>query len=192
MALRDQGGLAQADTGYLVLLITLVQSALASLMLILLPLLILRGRSRSPDGATLPQWRVTGYYFWPLGSASSSSRSASSSASRFSWDIRSLQLRWCWQPFSCPQVSGAVFPHGSGHTGPAVAAAVAAIAALAAALSPRAAILLLKPALVAWPFAAKVAITLLLIAPLGIAMGMPFPLGLGTVAAEAPRLVPWA
>ena len=51
---------------------------------------------------------------------------------------------------------------------------------------------MLETALLAAPFAAKVVITLLLIAPLGIAMGVPFPLGLAAVASEAPRLVPWA
>ena len=51
---------------------------------------------------------------------------------------------------------------------------------------------LLETALLAAPFAAKVIITLLLIAPLGVAMGVPFPLGLVAVASEAPRLVPWA
>jgi hypothetical protein len=36
------------------------------------------------------------------------------------------------------------------------------------------------------------AIAIGLIAPLGLAMGLPFPLGLGRVAKQAPNLVPWA
>jgi hypothetical protein len=38
----------------------------------------------------------------------------------------------------------------------------------------------------------KILLSLLLLAPLAFCMGMPFPLGLATLAAGAPRLVPWA
>lgn len=43
-----------------------------------------------------------------------------------------------------------------------------------------------------WPDPAKVMVSVLLIAPLAFAMGMPFPLGLSRVSALAPQLVPWA
>jgi spermidine synthase len=46
--------------------------------------------------------------------------------------------------------------------------------------------------LVALPDAPKIAIALLLIAPLAFCMGMPFPLALSRVAASTPGLVPWA
>jgi hypothetical protein len=46
--------------------------------------------------------------------------------------------------------------------------------------------------LVALPDAPKIAIALLLIAPLAFCMGMPFPLALSRVSAWAPGLVPWA
>jgi hypothetical protein len=42
------------------------------------------------------------------------------------------------------------------------------------------------------PDPAKIAISALLVAPLAFAMGMPFPLGLGRLAASAEALVPWA
>ena len=42
------------------------------------------------------------------------------------------------------------------------------------------------------PTLAKMAITLLLIAPLAFCMGMPFPLGLAQIARNNPLLVPWA
>jgi hypothetical protein len=42
------------------------------------------------------------------------------------------------------------------------------------------------------PDPAKVALSLALIAPLALCMGMPFPLGLSHVSAAAPALVPWA
>ena len=46
--------------------------------------------------------------------------------------------------------------------------------------------------LLGWSFAARLAATLALIAPLGIAMGMPFPLGLALVEGRASDLLPWA
>jgi hypothetical protein len=39
---------------------------------------------------------------------------------------------------------------------------------------------------------ARIVLSLALIAPLGFFMGMPFPLGLTRVSAQAPALVPWA
>jgi hypothetical protein len=42
------------------------------------------------------------------------------------------------------------------------------------------------------PDLARIAIAALLVAPLAFAMGIPFPLGLGRVAASAEALVPWA
>lgn len=43
-----------------------------------------------------------------------------------------------------------------------------------------------------WPFGARVALTVLGLAPLGMVMGMPFPRLLGKLQEEAPALVPWA
>jgi hypothetical protein len=40
--------------------------------------------------------------------------------------------------------------------------------------------------------AARVAVSLLAIAPLAFCMGMPFPLGLQQLAADAPDSIPWA
>jgi hypothetical protein len=42
-----------------------------------------------------------------------------------------------------------------------------------------------------WPKAAKVAVTVALLAPLGYLMGMPFPLGIKRADLSAPRMVPW-
>ena len=56
--------------------------------------------------------------------------------------------------------------------------------------------LALLPPLFAWLLpladAVKVGVSLILIAPLGFAMGMPFPLGLARVSARLPDMVPWA
>jgi hypothetical protein len=46
--------------------------------------------------------------------------------------------------------------------------------------------------LMGWPLAAKCVVAVGLIAPLGFAMGLPFPLGLSRVAESTPALLPWA
>lgn len=51
---------------------------------------------------------------------------------------------------------------------------------------------LLSGPLLGWPFGARVALTVLGLAPLGMAMGMPFPRLLGKLQDDAPSLVPWA
>jgi spermidine synthase len=42
------------------------------------------------------------------------------------------------------------------------------------------------------PFAARVIVAVSILIPLGIVLGMPFPLGIGRVGANHPHLVPWA
>lgn len=42
------------------------------------------------------------------------------------------------------------------------------------------------------PFVARLAVAFVLLAPLGVLAGMPFPLGLRSLAGRAPALVPWA
>jgi hypothetical protein len=149
------------------------------------PLIVLRPRSRAEQKA-LPYWRVA-LYFLSLG---------------FGFifiEISFIQrfTLFLGHPLAAITVVLAAFlvyaGIGSGlclrlrTSGTALAAAVAAIATFANLALP-----LLETALLAAPSAAKVIITLLLIAPLGVAMGVPFPLGLGAVSSEAPRLVPWA
>jgi len=43
-----------------------------------------------------------------------------------------------------------------------------------------------------FPFAARVALAVSILIPLGIVLGMPFPLGLGKVGTNHPHVVPWA
>ncbi len=86
--------------------------------------------------------------------------------------------------------SGASTRLGERLGGTAIVAAVAAIAVVALAY-----LGLLPPLLAALrplPDAAKIALSLALIAPLAFAMGMPFPLGLARLARRAPGWIPWA
>jgi hypothetical protein len=64
---------------------------------------------------------------------------------------------------------------------------VLAVVFLTAALTP-----LVFASTLGWELPWRVAISALLVAPLGIVLGMPFPTGLRIVAREAPALIPWA
>jgi hypothetical protein len=46
--------------------------------------------------------------------------------------------------------------------------------------------------LITLPDGARIALSLLLVAPLAFCMGMPFPLGLASLSGRAAHLVPWA
>ena len=79
---------------------------------------------------------------------------------------------------------------GRGSAVRGIALAVVVIAFLAATYL--LALPLIFERLLALPDAAKIAIALLLIAPLAVFMGMPFPLGLGHVGARSEAFIPWA
>jgi hypothetical protein len=64
---------------------------------------------------------------------------------------------------------------------------LAALVAVYAALAP-----LVYKALLPWPFPARLLATFLLLAPLGVLMGLPFPAGLSYLSRRAPSRVPWA
>ena len=66
MALRGQGGLTLLDSGYLILVLTLAQATVASLLLVLLPLVWLRRHAAGP--VAVARWRVA-VYFLGLGFA---------------------------------------------------------------------------------------------------------------------------
>ncbi|MDP7342901.1 MAG: SAM-dependent methyltransferase, partial [Alphaproteobacteria bacterium] len=69
----------------------------------------------------------------------------------------------------------------------AIAAAIAALAGIYIGVLP-----VLLNALLALPEGARIALAVLLIAPLAFLMGMPFPLGLARLGRQAPGLIPWA
>ncbi|WP_246777150.1 SAM-dependent methyltransferase [Microvirga sp. VF16] len=190
LAQRAQGGLTQVDAGYLVVLATLLQSAVASLVLILLPLAVLRARHRHRKPGTVARWQVV-LYFLALG---------------FGFifiEISFIQrfTLFLGHPLAAIAVVLAAFlvfaGLGSGIAAPLALRRRAVIVIAVAGIIAFAGIYLiglpvLLPSLVSLPAPLKTAITLVLIAPLGFVMGLPFPLGLERVAAEAPDLVPWA
>ena len=188
-ALRQQGGAGLIEWGYLILVATLVQAVIAGLLLILLPLA--RVERDWPRGTALRM----GGYFMLLGLA-------------FLFvEIAFIQkfILFLSHPLYAVAVVlagflvfaglGSAFSEAlatrleaAGRS--AVTLAVASIAAIAIVQ------VLLLPTmfqgLIGQPDVVRIVVSIALIAPLAFFMGMPFPLGLARVAAEAPAFIPWA
>lgn len=189
IALRRVGGATLIEWGYLILVATLLQAAVAGLVLILLPLS--RVKRNWPAG-TAPRM---GAYFLLLGFA-----------------FLFIEMAFI-QKFilflSHPLYSVAVVLSGflvfaglgsawsntlarkcerSGRSPVAMAAGIIAILTLV--------YVFLLPWLfqrcIGYSDAVKIAMSIALIAPLAVGMGMPFPLGLKHVAETAPDFIPWA
>jgi hypothetical protein len=189
LALRERGGASLIEWGYPVLIATLVQAAIAGALLILLPLLRVE---RSWVPGTGP--RMGGYFFL-LGLA-------------FLFiEIAFIQkfILFLGHPLYAVAavLSGFLIFAGSGsllsrrwalwsarHGRSPIATAAGGIVVLVVLY------LLLLPAvfdaLAAFATGVRIGAALLLLAPLAILMGMPFPLGLARLAATAPGFIPWA
>ncbi len=189
LALRTFGGAGLIEWGYLILVATLLQAAVAGAALILLPLLWVK--RNWPAGTSSRM----GSYFLLLGFA-----------------FLFIEMAFI-QKFilflSHPLYSVAVVLCGFlifAGLGSALSTGVSAwlrargrspVMMIVAGIVVLAMIYLaLLPPLFQWfigfPDFLKIAISIALIAPLAVFMGMPFPLGLRHIAATAPDFVPWA
>jgi len=189
MALRKAGGAGLIEWGYLVVVATFLQAALLGLVLILLPLSV--ARHAWPAGAG----RNFGFYFLLLGLAFLFVEMAF---------IQKFILFLSNPLYSVAVVlSGFLVFAGIGSAlsqrfssrlpWPAVSpvtVAVAAIGMLALLYIPL--LPLVFDRFIGLPDAARIVLSLALIAPLGFFMGMPFPLGLARLSQLAPGFVPWA
>ena len=193
LALRSQSGAALIEWGYPVLFATLAQAALLSVALIVLPLWL-----RRRAGGNASERRRVMVYFMCLGLA-------------FLFvEIAFIQrfVLFLGHPITAVAVvlSGFLVFAGVGSgfaskfAARIMAGRLAALTPIGVAVIAIAAIALLYVAvlpstfahLIALPDAARIALSLVLIAPLAFFMGMPFPLGLARVSRHAPELVPWA
>jgi spermidine synthase len=199
--LRLRGGAGLLEWGYLLLVATLLQALAAGALLILLPLTLTLALSRRRAAAATPLQRPSvargrfGAYFFLLGLA-------------FLFvEIAFIQkfILFLAHPLYAVAVVLAGFlvfaglgsassqwlacrlPGGARDAVPLAVALLAAIVMLYLALLP-----LLFEWLIGGGDAVRVAASLALIAPLAFCMGMPFPLGLRRLAAEAPDFIPWA
>jgi len=190
MQLRERGGAPLADAGYLVMVATLAQAVIASLLLILLPIWIYQRRI-NPVKQGVRRTRVMGYFFI-LGLA-------------FLFiEIAFIQkfLLFLHHPLYAIAVvlsSFLVFSGlGSawlGRVSPGsrsrlLSQAITGIVVLGTLYLLSLGSLLEQ--LASLPDVMRILICAVLIAPLAFCMGMPFPLGLARLAEYAPDLIPWA
>jgi spermidine synthase len=184
------GGPALLELGYLILVATVIQAALVGVVLIVLPLGAVRRAAAGPEAG--PRLVRVLLYFGALGLA-------------FLFvEIAFIQrfVLFLGHPLYAVAVVLAAFlvfaGIGSGLSPRLAARAGARATPLAVAVIVAVALIyiLLLPALFEWlrplPIAARIVASLALIAPLALAMGMPFPLGLSRLSEAAPHLVPWA
>ena len=191
LALRAQGGLPLVEWGFVILVATLVQGAIAAALLILLPLLALRA-PRTMGTPAPSRWRVV-LFFASLGLA-------------FLFIEIAFMQRFAvflGHPLYAIAVvlAGLLVFAGLG------AGATERLARVAGRMSPislaAAGIIVVGGAYIGllpyvfeaaqgWPVASRIALALVLLGPIGFLLGMPFPLGLKALGARAPALVPWA
>ena len=189
IALRKVGGAGLIEWGYLVLIATLAQAIIAGLLLVLLPLTFAR---RSWPAATAPRM---GSYFLLLGFAFLFIEMAF---------IQKFILFLSHPLYSVAVVlSGFLIFAGIG------SALSAQLAKRLEAMGQRPIVIVTTGILVlslayifllpvvferfiGYPDIVKIVLSVLLIAPLALGMGMPFPLGLDRLAESAPDFIPWA
>ena len=193
LELRQRGGSALLETGYLTLVITLLLALALSLLLILLPLFLV---NRNPESAATSigfgKLRVLGY-FGALG------------LGFLLIEISFLQkfILLLHHPLYAAAVVLSSFLVAAGlgsafaqrFAGTLRAQRINAYAVLGIILLGSAYLLLLGPLLQwagGWSLAARMLLSIILIAPLGFCMGMPFPLGLASISIGAAPLTPWA
>jgi len=192
--LRAQGGAVLLDSGYLVLVATLVQAVVLALVLVLLPLRALGSGDR---GSSHSRLRI-GAYFVSLGLAFLLIEIAMLSRLTLllghPWIAANVGLaamllcaglgslhaqRWV----SASKVDDAVLDRRIAW----------AVRAIVLGLAWQFVVLVAAHALTSsWPLAWRAFVGFIGIAPLAFAMGMPFPLGLARLSRSAPAFVPWA
>ncbi|MCZ6655108.1 MAG: SAM-dependent methyltransferase, partial [Planctomycetota bacterium] len=196
--LGKAGAVQFVEWGYVILVATLALAAIASLVIIILPLRTLKRGDEADAGEMRPARLVV--YFLALGLAFLFIEIAF--IQRFTLflghPLYAVTVVLCaflvfaglgsgYAERFADRLSGAAW---SALLRSPIGVAVAGIIVVAGAY------LLILPVLFDWllslPQPAKVAISIVLIAPLAFCMGMPFPLGLRQVSDRVPDWVPWA
>lgn len=185
-ALREQGGIGLLDWSYPLLVATLVQAFAASILLILAPLAVSRCRRMLPSA-----WAVL--YFLSIGLAFMFMEIAfiQKFVLFLAHPLYAVAVVLC--AFLIFAAAGSWLA-GRGRRGATnsrnVTLAVMVLGALA--LLYLAILPSLFQALIHLPDAAKIAISVGLIAPLAVCMGVPFPTGMMRLACTAQDAIPWA
>jgi spermidine synthase len=189
LSLRNQGGLPLVEWGYPILIATLLQATLFSVLFILAPLWIMRSRQKRTGR------KFIGFYFFLLGLAFLFVEIAF---------IQKFTL-FLFHPLYAIAVviSAFLFFAGLGSQSSDRFAKLCRDRSVSPVLTAVAGIgvvslfyLVFLPLLFNWlmPLAdwIKVIVSIVLIAPLAFFMGMPFPLGLSEVIKSFPEYMPWA
>lgn len=181
-ALRGQGGMPLLDWSYPLLVATLLQAVAASALLILAPLALSRCRRSLPGAPAALYFLAIGFAFMFM-------------------EIAFIQkfVLFLAHPLYAVAValcSFLVFAAlgswlgGRSHSAGKVPLAVTAMAVLAFLY------IVLLPglflALIHWPDAARILVSVLLVAPLATCMGVPFPAGMARLAVTREEAIPWA
>jgi spermidine synthase len=191
LALRARGGMGLLELGYIVLVAALLQAVVVSVVLIVLPLLWMR-RSDGAGDSTWSRGVLVGYFLF-IGLA-------------FLFiEIAFIQIfvRFLGHPVYSVTVilaSFLLFAAAGSRLTEAFEDSVSDARKLAIAVSTIAAICVLYVAVlpaVLTHFAGvgglwRAAIAVMLVAPLALAMGMPFPLGMRSLTGRRSDLIPWA
>jgi hypothetical protein len=189
--LRHRGGGALLETGYLTLVITLVLALLFSLLLILIPLVFIRRDApQTPGYANRPG--LAGYFF-ALGLGFLLIEIAFLQKFILLLQHPAYAAAVVLASFLVAAGAGSAYAQRYAHrfrAGKITAAAVTVIIVLGLSY-----LALFEPLIqfaASWRLGMKILLAIALIAPLGFCMGMPFPLGLSTLASGPPSLTAWA
>ncbi|MCK5481713.1 MAG: SAM-dependent methyltransferase [Gammaproteobacteria bacterium] len=192
LRLRGQGGLPLLETGYPVIIATLAQAVLLSLALVLLPLLLIKKQDASETPHALLRLRIVAYF-------------AAIGVAFLFLEIAFIQkfMRFLHQPVFTAAVVLASFLIFAGlgsswsrrYSLRGMQRSGMRHAATGIVLTGLVYLFLLDPLfnwLSAWPAAARMVVSSLLIAPLAFFMGSPFPLALSSLGKQASSLIPLA
>jgi spermidine synthase len=192
LALRGQGGLPLLESGYLVMVATLLQAVVIGSLFILLPLWMRRWKPTA-QSASIQRSRIV-VYFFAIGLAFLFIEIAFIQKFILFLDHPLYAVATVLTAFlvfaGLGSASIAHFRKHAARLSRLAGKAVAGIIGLGIAYS-----FLLVPlcdSLMALSLTLRVIVSILLIAPLAFCMGMPFPLGLQRVGAEMPVFIPWA
>ncbi len=191
LALRNQGGMALFEWGYIILVATLIIAVMASVLLVITPLVVYRHIYRGSPG-NVSRYRVL-LYFFAIGLA-------------FLFiEIAFIQkfILFLHHPIYSVAVTLAAFLVFAGlgsYWSRRLAAGNPDFKVVRKAVPGIVVVSLVYvftlPPLFAvatnLPIAAKVIVSIALVAPLAFFMGMPFPMAITSLARHAPSLIPWA
>ncbi|MDR0184311.1 spermidine synthase [Lysobacter arvi] len=191
--LRTQGSAVLLDSGYLVLVATLVQAVVLALVLVLLPLRALARDTEAPAS----RLRIAAY-FVALGLAFLMIEIALLSRLTLllghPWIAANVGLATMLLCAGLGSLHAQRWVTSSNADDAALGRRIAwSVRAIVLGLAWQFVVLAAAHAIAApWPLAWRALLAFVGIAPLAFAMGMPFPLGLARLSRSAPTFVPWA